>query len=427
MRRFSHALGALTALSFVIASTPHARASDAPSGGGGATKDKAARAGGTTTRDDGGPWAEAQEDDKDFGDDGFNDKGFGDRAGSGGGLLFKVTAGDAHRRWTLLLRNVSASPIIVDTDPRLLWFDVSVPGKENPVTCRLPGKMFPKRVDRDFVFKMKPGERVRRRFDPRLYCFSTKGQTTLVAGAIVEPHFGWAKKPPSAERFVVKPAKKSDEIAPFSKVAGQGFALDSSYAGWSASRLPDHRKEHCSPAEPTLAITRGSDVSYARNALVTLKVKNPCDNSLRVFFRRDLVSFTVKGPEGRVHCNSDPDERTPLAGHYARLRPGRSATYPTRIIEMCPPGTFARPGVYRINATFHALSSGEEHGYDAFVGDARTHETSLLRVRVGDGHLFTPKAPKKPRKRKHKKRHRESPESESESEAKKDFPEVAPI
>ncbi len=403
IRRSFRVLGALSALSFVLVSTTHTGHAGERDGTrpGAAKKDTAA----PKAPKDAEPWAKAQEDDKDFGEDGFSDKGFGDRAGSGGGLLFKVIAGDAHRRWTLVLRNVSASPIVVNTDPRLLWFEVSVPGKKDPVTCRLPGKMFPKRVDSDFVFKMKPGERVRRRFDPRLYCFSTKGQTTLVAGAIVEPHFGWANEKPNTRRFVVKPVKKSDEIGPLSVVAAQGFALDSSYAEWSTSRLPDDHKQHCSPAEPVLAITRGSDVNYARGALVTLKVENPCDETLRLFFRRDLVSFTVKGPEGRVDCNSDPDERTPLASQYARLRPRRSATYPTRIIEMCTPGTFERPGVYRIKATFHALSSGEEHGYNAFVGDARTHGTSLLRVRVGDGHLFTPKAPKKPKKRKGKKHH----------------------
>ena len=236
-----------------------------------------------------------------------------------------------------------------------------------------------------------------------------------------------AKASPSPTRFVVKPVAESDEVLPLTVVSAQGFALDSSYAAWSESRLPpEDDEDDCSPAQPTLSITQGSDVKTARGALVTLEVKNPCDESLRLFFRRDLVSFAVKGPEGTVHCNSDPDERAPLPNQYSTLRPGRSQTYPTRIIEMCPAGTFERPGVYRVRATYHAMSSGEEYGYDAFVGEARTDEPVLLRVRIGDGDLFTPKEPRKPRKRKGKRKRKEHKERKTE-EAKNDFPEVTPI
>ena len=50
--------------------------------------------------------------------------------------------------WKMTVANQGDVATKVVADPRLLWFDVRVPGKKKLATCRLPEGLFPKKVDK---------------------------------------------------------------------------------------------------------------------------------------------------------------------------------------------------------------------------------------------------------------------------------------
>ena len=272
--------------------------------------------------------------------------------------------------------------------------------------------MFPKYVNDAFVKRFKPGQWVVQRFDPRLYCFASTGQTTLVAGAIVEPHFGWSDAKPTARRFVVAPRRRDRSDGEASEqhpgqanggrlavVSARAVALDSSYAEWSTSRLPDDESPDCDPPEPAFELTGGSDVNQGRDALVSMRFSNPCKETVEFFFMRTLVGFRVRGPEGKVTCKAARHIPSALPNEYTYLRPGRSRTVNTRIVEMCPLGTFDEPGLYEISAVYRSDQDGQQYGLDAFTGKLRSDQRVLVRVRKGDGDLFEPKRPRPRTKR----------------------------
>jgi hypothetical protein len=66
------------------------------------------------------------------------------------------------------------------------------------------------------------------------------------------------------------------------------------------------------------------------------------------------------------------------------LNPGGSLTITSRLIELCPDDTFARPGLYVVEAGFDAAADGKEFGFDAFVGHLVADRGVVIRVQKGD-------------------------------------------
>jgi hypothetical protein len=136
---------------------------------------------------------------------------------------------------------------------------------------------------------------------------------------------------------------------------------------------------------PTLALelTQGSDAASFSSATATLRLVNHAKTLRRIYFRRELVSFQVTGPDGTVTCDPQPDERAPDRIAYTALNPGGSVTVTSRLAELCPGDSFQRPGLYVIEAQVDAFASGKEHGFDAFVGKLVSARTVVVRVRSG--------------------------------------------
>src|SRR5690606_4863414 len=103
-----------------------------------------------------------------------------------------------------------------------------------------------------------------------------------------------------------------------------------------------------------------------------------------VYFRRELLSFEVMGPGGLVSCDPQPDTRAPDRQAFLRLSPGRSMTITSRLVELCPKGTFSRPGFYLVHARFDADDSGEELCLDAYVGRVASETPANVRIRTGE-------------------------------------------
>jgi hypothetical protein len=301
--------------------------------------------------------------------------------------------------WSMSIVNRGKDDVRLSADPRLLWFEVKAPGKKAVQTCRLPGTLFPSRPDRRVKVELAPGEGVTHAFDPRLYCFAAGGQWLLVPGSLVTPHFGWKTKTkvrwergkrieePAAKQsapFVAVPADADDDDAggALKEVTAEPFALRSEYAEWSRTRIEEEEKKRKPQFE--MKVTQGSDAQAELNATVSIRVKNTSKRPWHLYFRRELVSYEVMGPDGLVTCDAQPDARAPDRQAFANLRPGGSVAVTSRLVELCPRGTFGRPGLYLVHARLEANDSGEEWNIDGFVGDVHSSEPAAIRIRTGE-------------------------------------------
>ncbi len=347
--------------------------------------------------------------------------------------------------WRYQLTNHGEHPVVVVADPRLLWFEVEVPGKRTKRrTCRLPEGLFPKAPDRDFAILLRPGDTFEQRFDPRLYCFAAGGQTELVAGSVVHPRFGWPRvyttswqrgkavkteklsapfvvsppEPPRAERASA-PSRRAGAAAEgatkikrptpslsthLRALEGQGFGLKSAYASWSKDALPGgalsgasadsqaDEDDPFSPPTPELTAVVGSDAEAERTATITIQLKNPSrERALSVFFRRELLSFEVMGPDGLRSCEPEPRSRAPEAQAFTTLGPGKSIQVVSRLVELCPRRTFDRPGLYLVRARLDARTRGDDAGVDAFTGRVVAATPASVRIKSGEKRFVLPR------------------------------------
>ena len=335
-------------------------------------------------------------------------------------LRFAVVQRGPHQPWVMGVVNQGENMVSLIADPRLIAFDVKVPGKKQTAKCELPDALRPARGHRRYRVQLAPGEGVVKTFDPRLYCFAASGQRVLVPGAIVTPRFGWPEKTKTvwkggkkeqvlleqSEPFVARilPEQEVDETsggdsedeavetAPLSEAEGKqtngikqlkapAIALDSEYKEWSSVGIQRKR-----PLRSPIVIDmqQGSDAGSQLSATVAIALRNRGERTRYVYFRRELLSFEVMGPGGLTSCDPQPDTRAPDRLAFLRLAPGQSMTITSRLVELCPKGTFSRPGFYLVHARFEADHNGEEFGMDAYVGRVASEKPANVRIRSGE-------------------------------------------
>jgi hypothetical protein len=307
--------------------------------------------------------------------------------------------------WHLRVENVSDEPLRVVADPRLMRFVVEVPGAKNPVECELPDAMIPAGPVDEAIVLLEPGRQVVRRFDPRFFCFTTGEQKTLVPGAVVTPTFGWATptktvwkkgkrvEEPLAEGppWVAEPVREGSLLAPIKNAPAGPVTLGPDYAAWVDPEDEDSKEPFA------VGITGGVDAHDERAIIINLELRNRSKQKQRIFFRRELVTYEVLGPEGLMECRPEPDARNPTPAAFSTLGAGASSRFASRLVELCPRGTFGRPGLYLVNARLEAEVSGEEYNMQTFTGVVRTPRPVSVRVRTGeDPFLIGPPKKKKP-------------------------------
>lgn len=338
-------------------------------------------------------------------------------------LEFAVIQQGPNQPWVMGVVNRSDRVARLVGDPRLLSFDVEVPGKKKTVTCKLPESLRPAHAHYRYRVWLGPGQGVVKSFDPRLYCFAVSGQHVLVPGAIVTPKFGWPEKvktvwrrgkketvkleqsepfiaqvypvqqapepPPSQERGADEANEDGDEAEPetppetlrIKELSATPLALGSEYKQWSSVGI---QREVPRRVPIAIDMQQGSDAESQLSATVAITLKNRSKRSQYVYFRRELLSFEVMGPGGLITCDPQPDTRAPDRQAFLLLSPGRSMTITSRLVEMCPKGTFARPGFYLVHARFETDENGEEYGLDAYVGQVATEHPANVRIRSGE-------------------------------------------
>jgi hypothetical protein len=308
-----------------------------------------------------------------------------------------------------------------------------------PRICRLPEELRPTRADAAYTVVLAPGHGLVEAFDPRLYCLPQGGVSAFVPGVRVAASLGW----PVETKAVWRHGKREEEVlpqkAPFVAMlapppppaeqdvdagavagdAGPNTADATSDAGANPAAAPstpdasgivmtdnptaegeqyrikelhgtpfELGADYAPPAKPpaaglTFDVTQGSDAETERNATVTVELANRGTTAVEVYFRRELVTLEVSSVDGTTMCDPGPDDRSPDRQAFTRLGAGQSIKVTSRLAELCPTDTFARPGLYLVHGAFDGQNSGSEFGFDAFVGHLGGENAATVRIRKG--------------------------------------------
>ncbi|MDF3068245.1 MAG: hypothetical protein K0R38_3846 [Polyangiaceae bacterium] len=319
-------------------------------------------------------------------------------------LRLEVTPRPAGELWLVAVVNRGTESTRVRFDLRRLTLTLTPPEDEKkprarwqkkpvPVVCKLPDG-FGGQVADDEPYTLEPGEGLVQTFDPRLYCISPGGDSRLATGQTVTPKLGYPPKPP---RTVWKQGKKTEE--PAQQVAP--FIAEPTTAPAELTAANDPRiKELVAPdvlvtagmtdaeaeEDPTqplkLRLVRGSDATNELSATAVVEVR--ARKKTQLYFRRELVSYIVHGPDGIRGCDPQPDDRAPDRQAYSTLAAGQSIAATSLLTELCPKFTFGRPGLYLVSARLDAERTGAEFGLTAFTGRLESGRQALVRIRVGD-------------------------------------------
>jgi hypothetical protein len=318
-------------------------------------------------------------------------------------VRLEVTPRPAGQRWLVAVVNRGTEAADVTFDLRRLTLELETPDdaakprpkwqkKPKPVVCHLPDGFGGPQATAEEPFRLEPGEGLVRTFDPRLYCIAASGESLLERGKLVTPKLGFSPKPP---RVVYKQGKRVEvpvaQLAPFvaepltppdadndrrvKQLTATSFELTADLLGGEA--------EEDKTLPLALRLLRGSDVATERTATAALEVRAR-DKQSSLYFRRELVSYTVHGPEGIRVCDPQPDDRAPDRQAYASLGPGKALAATSMLAEMCPNYTFGRPGLYLLTARLDAVRDGAEFGLKAFTGRLESPRQALVRIRAGD-------------------------------------------
>ncbi len=85
-----------------------------------------------------------------------------------------------------------------------------------------------------------------------------------------------------------------------------------------------------------------------------------------------------------VACDPQPDSRVPDKQAFKSIAPGGSIEATSRLIELCPDDTFARPGLYLARARFSPSVSGNDFGIEAVTGHFTSEQPAVIRIRSGE-------------------------------------------
>jgi hypothetical protein len=223
---------------------------------------------------------------------------------------------------------------------------------------------------------LEPGESLSYGIDPRFYCFSDDGATRSPTSLHLTAHYGWPEErrsgPRGPETSYVAWSENQD--AHERDIVGNAITLEPNLA----TSEPETGGR---PRSLVLEMVRGSDARTERSVKATVRLRNRGPAPVEVYVRRALLAFQVQGPTGVVSCSSEGEFRHPARLGFTRLSPGASVTLVNRLVELCPRGTFAAPGVYLVTAAFETDATGQSVGLDAFTGQLRTARSASIRVR----------------------------------------------
>lgn len=181
---------------------------------------------------------------------------------------------------------------------------------------------------------------------------------------------------------LITPKGRIEPARTQTSATGQPATAAAQASGDAAAAGEEPARPRPPPPPPlTLTIRPLGATSAPGSSTVTVTAKNTSGRSMRLYLRRELISYQVTGPKGPVTCRMTSSARAPSPAAYSSLSPGGSLSLTTRLAEACPKGTFDMPGSYTVFARIDALNDGREHGFIAFTGTAITGQPATLTVR----------------------------------------------
>lgn len=150
---------------------------------------------------------------------------------------------------------------------------------------------------------------------------------------------------------------------------------------------PEHLEDRMAP-DLDLYVERWATGGAPRDLVLRIRAENEGGRALSAVLRSRMLRFRVEGPlaaDNRTTATSECllDERSHAVPveMVRNLRPGDRQDFPFLLAEVCPRGTFDRPGLYRVTPLLQATIEGEAvEDRDAFQGRVRALQPALARV-----------------------------------------------
>jgi len=131
-----------------------------------------------------------------------------------------------------------------------------------------------------------------------------------------------------------------------------------------------------------------SDGGAPRDVTLRIHAKNEGGRTLAAVLRTRMLRFRVEGPmtpqnqtPGTIECNVDDRAHGVAVELVREYRPGAHLDIPFLLAEVCPRGTFDRPGLFRVTPLLVSNLEGEAVVHrDAFQGRVRALQPALARI-----------------------------------------------
>ncbi len=327
-------------------------------------------------------------------------------------VSIQVTATSPDPPWLLRIENTGASPIRIPADARLLSFELRKSKKAQAQKCALPKAMVPSTFPKQRELYLAPGQVYEEQIDPRLYCFGD-AIDSLRPGAVLKPTFGFgpgfmAQKEPFAAQGTDRP----EAFEPLKQVVGAELVLpvvvappsvpkaegQSGGAPASAGAKSPEAKTASAAADPNapivdrnqgkidIYVSRTSDAAAPRDVVSTIRAVNEGGRQLSAVLRGRMLHFTVEHLASdntaisKVECRGQDAAHGVATEMVSQVKPGNTVSISLLLAEVCPKGTFPKPGLYRVTPVLDASMTGESLKLDPWLGKALGLQPTLARV-----------------------------------------------
>lgn len=319
-------------------------------------------------------------------------------------VQLSVLAASPDPPWILKIENTSDVRIRVPADERLLSFELRPKAKAPVIACKLPKLMVPSEFDGSRELFLAPKESFTVSIDPRLFCFGSSVDK-LIPGAVLTPSFGFSAFSSSKETIAAEGLDQPSSYQPVRLLKGEPFTLPPIVELPPSQKKPaEHHHAHgegghahgaahepgssLDPNAPRLDVyvEQRVDATAGRDVVLTLRAVNEGERKLATVLRTRMMTIRVE----ELRADNRPRAVTLCTGQHAAhavaselvgsLGAGRESRLAILVAEVCPKGTFHRPGLYRLRAELDTAVSGESLKSDPWLEGALARQSALVRV-----------------------------------------------
>ena len=320
-------------------------------------------------------------------------------------VQLSVLAASPDPPWILKIENTSDVRIRVPADERLLSFELRPKAKAPVIACKLPKLMVPSEFDGSRELFLAPKESFTVSIDPRLFCFGSSVDK-LIPGAVLTPSFGFSAFSSSKETIAAEGLDQPSSYQPVRLLKGEPFTLPPIVELPPSQKKPAEHHGHAhgegghahgaahepdsslDPNAPRLDVyvEQRVDATAGRDVVLTLRAVNEGERKLATVLRTRMMTIRVE----ELRADNRPRAVTLCTGQHAAhavaselvgsLGAGRESRLAILVAEVCPKGTFHRPGLYRLRAELDTAVSGESLKSDPWLEGALARQSALVRV-----------------------------------------------